>query len=143
MLRPDALPDELTREELAQSDMLVHRIFDFTPSDQVQLAVYEFLGMRGNRYLSVIEDLPSLLPGAAIVFYSAYLGETISAARSEDTPTDNQKQTVINRLVEIFNTTDLNTQFNLNFEASQEIKRIDPVAYARLKAVGVVIENAS
>jgi hypothetical protein len=134
------LADNLSPEDLARSDMLVRQIFARTPSQQVQLADYEFLGMRGNRYRSTLEDLNPVPPAAAIVFFTAYLESSIPHARTDDLPTDQQKLTAIATLLHTFETPELKTQYHFGYEVSLEIKRLDPEAYKKFQAMELTTE---
>ncbi|MDZ4260095.1 MAG: hypothetical protein U1A25_00355, partial [Candidatus Sungbacteria bacterium] len=66
-------PDDLSPEKLIRVDALVQELFATTSSDQINLATYNILGSRGNRYLTTIKELSSLSPGEEIIFYEGYL----------------------------------------------------------------------
>ena len=100
------------------------------------------LGLRGNRYLPIIQELPSLSSEAAVTFYEGYLGSSDPYARAEDMPTDGDKQIAIEKLVQIFETSELNMQHRFTLDVSREIKRIDPDSYNQMKARGIVTEDA-
>lgn len=134
-----ASSDELPPQEIAKADELVEKMFATTPINEIPLASYNVLGLRGNRYLPTIEELSSLSSEAAITFYEGYMGS--SDARTKDIPTDTDKQTAIEKLVQIFETSDLDKKYHLTLDVSQEIKRIDAASYEKLKARGVVAED--
>ena len=134
----DAPQKNLASDILAKSDTLVQEIFMTTQPYEIKLATYELLGTLGNRYLPVIQRIPSLPYGATIVYYGAYI-----SLLGDDSPSDQQKNVAMEKLVGIFETTDLNTKFNLSFQISQEIKRVNPNAYEKLHQLMVIIENPS
>ena len=136
-----ASSDELPPEEIAKADVLVEEIFATTPINEIPLASYNVLGLRGNRYLGTIERSQSIAPEAAITFYEGYLGSSDVYTRTEDMPSDHDKRITIKKMVQIFEASKLDTQYRFTFSASQEIERIDPASYEKLKALGVVTED--
>ena len=132
---------QLSPKDLAKADALVQEMFATVPNNEIQLASYNVLGLRGNRYLPIIQELPSLSSEAAVTFYEGYLGSSDPYARAEDMPTDGDKQIAIEKLVQIFEISELDMQYRFTFSASQEIKRIDPVSYEKMKAHGVMTED--
>ena len=136
-----ASSDELLQTEIAKADALVEEMFATTPINEIPLASYNVLGLRGNRYLGTIERSQSIAPKAAITFYEGYLGSSDVYTRMEDMPTDHDKQVTIKKIIQIFEASELYTQYRLTFSVSKEIERIDPASYEKLKARGVVTED--
>lgn len=134
-------PDDLSPEQLAQADALVKELFATTPANEIQLATYNSLGFRGNRYLQIIQDIDSLPPEALVPFYEGYIWDSAIHARTKDIPSDYDKHPALEKLVHIFETTELNKKYHFIFDISQEIERIDPPSYAKLKQIGVISEN--
>lgn len=136
-------PDDLSSEELARIDALVQELFATTPADEIERATYNVLGLRGNRYLKMIKELLSLSPDAEITFYEGYLDSQSSAMRTEDIPTDGEKQTVIQNLVRMRETQQNDKPYVFSLTVSEEIRKIDQAAYEVLRQNGMITETAS
>lgn len=135
------LPDDLSPEQLVHADALVKKLFATTPADEIQLATYNSLGFRGNRYLAMIKELSSLSPGVEIIFYEGYLDRQASDMRTEDIPTDSEKQAVIRELIHSLETKQNNTPYLFSPAVSKEIQGLDSAAYEILIQRGVINEN--
>lgn len=139
--RSTDLPDDLSPEQLARTDALVKELFAATSADEIQLATYNSLGLRGNRYLGIIKETDSLPPDALIPFYEGYLNNSAIHSRTEDMPTDNDEQIALEKLVNIFEMTEPDKIYSLPFDISQKIKKINLDSYASLKELGMITEE--
>lgn len=133
--------ERLSPEDLVQADALVQELFTVTSERDIQPATYNLLGLRGNRYLSIIERLSGLSPEAAIAFYDGYIGGSMPNISGEDVPNDEEKKIALEKIIRIVETTEPNVKYHFAFDISREIERVDPDSYARLKKYGVVIDG--
>lgn len=137
------LPDNLTAETLAQADVLVQDMFMTIPTIEIPPSDYISLGLRGNRYLSIIENLHSLTPDQEINFMKGYL-ETSSPAiltRTEDMPSDSDKQVAVQKILGLYESSHDPKTLPLITSVSKEIKMIDPEAYMRLIDLGAIYKE--
>lgn len=135
-----AMPSyELTPEKLARIDTLVQEMFDTIPPDKIPPADYEWFGLRGDRYLSIITTTSPLTLDQEVSFYRGYLNYS-QYRRSEDVPTDSDKQSAIHRLLDLFETTEnLKPYYASLTNVAEEIQRLDPSAYGTFKQMEVIL----
>ena len=136
-------PDDLPVEQLARADALVQELFAATPVNEIPLADYNAFGLRGNRYLPMIKELFDLSPEAEITFYEGYLDSQASDMHERDIPTDSEKRIAVQKLARMLETRQSDASHLFSPAVSEEIHKLDPVAYEILKASGVISENTS
>ncbi len=136
-------PDDLSQEELTRIDELIKQLFATTPIDKIELATYNMLGSRGNRYLEMIKGLPNLSLKAQATFYEGYFDHQASHMRQEDVPTDDQKKIAVQNLLRVFTTQRSDDAYLFSSIISEEIRRLDPAGYELIMQRGAVSEDIS
>lgn len=129
--------DELSQADLVRADAVVQKMLFITPGSNY---IFSVPGLRGNRYLALIEGHDSLSTGALLSFYQGYI-DSDYRTRMEDLPTDDDKRAVIQKCIKIFETM---APHNWSFHTPtllKEIKRIDPSSYVRLQELKVIAKD--
>ena len=134
-------PDQLTAETLALADALIQEMFVTTPTIEIPPPDYLSLGFRGNRYLSIIENLNSLTPDQEINFMKGYLeaSKPVILARTEDMPNDSDKQVAVQKILKLYESSENPNMLTSLTSVGKEIERLDPDAYAALTQLGAIV----
>ncbi len=129
--------DELRPEQLVRADTIVEELFLSVPVNDIELATYNMIGLRGNRYLGTVEGLV-LSSKAQATFYEGYIDSDASNMVKEDIPTDAQKREAIQKLVRVFRDQGDDKTYLFSWFTSEEIRRLDPSAYQILMKYGAI-----
>ena len=133
--------DQLMPEDFLRADLIVADIFAMSDYDEIPQAVINAIGMRGNRYLSMIEKATSLAPKAIIVFYEGYLARNRSFMKSEDIPTEDEIQKAVEKLAETFQINEFPESFHLGNDTRESFEKFSPLAYEDLLIRGIIVDD--
>lgn len=125
-----SLPDELSQESLAYADALAQKLLCTIPLDDRFMV--SALGARGNRYLAFIEGCKVLSQEMIFVFYEGYFDVSFTRMRTENIPTDHDKQVIIKQVINILETRKSFQGVFPSIQMSRQIRKFDPNAYGQL-----------